>query len=304
MPPTKVDAPRQSNSRPRGEIALPSDIARARRNGELISTDGKDLRSLINQQKSGIVSALAGTALNAERFTRIALTVVRRTPKLLDCEADTVLGALMTSAQLGLEPGPLGEAYLVPYGRVCTFIPGYRGLVKLAWQSGMVANIDAEVVYEGEPFDYEKGTESFLRHKPTREERNSIEGATHVWAAVKMTNGGSAFTVMHAREVERIRRTYSKGSHKDDSPWKTEWASMGKKTALRQLSKIIPLSVSLNIALAAENTVRRTVEGHVEDHVNHGDVLDGEIVREDDPAAGTPLSPDDPDLTAHKREES
>lgn len=240
-----------------------------------------DLRALIQQQKTGIASALSGTALDPERFTRIALTVVRQNNKLMACRANTVLGALMTCAQLGLEPGPLGEAYLVPYGDVCTFLPGYRGLVKLAWNSGQIKHIDADVVYEDDLFDYEKGTNPFLRHKPARGERNTVAGATHAYAVVSMINGGSSFVVLNVEEVERIRRTYSKGSHKNDNPWQTEWAEMAKKTVLRRLSKIMPLSAGVNLALAAEGTVRTNVEQSIEEAAA---TIDGEVIStESDP---------------------
>ena len=234
-----------------------------------------DLRALIQQQKTGIASALSGTALDPERFTRIALTVVRQNNKLMTCRANTVLGALMTCAQLGLEPGPLGEAYLVPYGDVCTFLPGYRGLVKLAWNSGQIKHIDADVVYEDDLFDYEKGTSPFLRHKPARGERNTVNGATHAYAVVSTTNGGSSFVVLSVEEVERIRRTYSKSGHKNDNPWQTEWSEMAKKTALRRLSKIMPLSAGVNLALAAEGTVRTNVEQSIEEAAA---TIDGEVV--------------------------
>lgn len=253
-----------------------------------------DLRALIQQQKTGIASALSGTALDPERFTRIALTVVRQNRKLMACRANTVLGALMTCAQLGLEPGPLGEAYLVPYGDVCTFLPGYRGLVKLAWNSGQIKHIDADVVYEDDLFDYEKGTSPFLRHKPARGERNTVNGATHAYAVVSMTNGGSSFVVLSVEEVERIRRTYSKSGHKNDNPWQTEWSEMAKKTVLRRLSKIMPLSAGVNLALAAEGTVRTNVEQSIEEAAA---TIDGEVVAAETgpnvPVSGDGLAPEE-----------
>lgn len=259
-------------------------LSERKQQGQMVNNEGRDLKTLIEQQKSGITSALTGTALNAERFTRIALTVVRQTPRLLECRSNTVLGALMTSAQLGLEPGTLGEAYLIPYKDVCTFVPGYRGLIKLAWNSGQIRHIDADVVHEEDPFDFEKGTNPFLRHKPVANERHSIQGINHVYAVATMTNGGSTFVVLSVDEVERIRQSYSKGSTKTDNPWQTEWAEMAKKTALRRLAKTIPLSTSVNLALAAEGTVRDSVEESVEDVA--GSFIDGEVINEDTDSQG------------------
>ncbi|NKV63713.1 hypothetical protein GS924_06770 [Rhodococcus hoagii] len=47
--------------------------------------------------------------MDPDRMARIALTVLRQTPKLNECKPESFLGALMTAAQVGLEPGPLGE---------------------------------------------------------------------------------------------------------------------------------------------------------------------------------------------------
>jgi DNA-binding winged helix-turn-helix (wHTH) protein len=52
----------------------------------------------------------------------------------------------------------MGEAYPVPYGNQCTFIPGYRGLVKLARQSGEVKRIETNVVCEHDQFTFEEGS--------------------------------------------------------------------------------------------------------------------------------------------------
>lgn len=255
---------------------------RGEKKNELVTSDGYDIRRLISHQKSAIESALAGTALNAERFARIALTVVRKDPELQQCTGESLLGALMTAAQLGLEPGPLGEAYLIRYGDECTFIPGYRGLVKLAWNSGQLRHIDADVVLGGELFEYEKGTDPFLRHRPGGGERHTKEGVTHVYAVASMVNGGNAFTVLNIKEVERIRIAYSKGKRKN--PWNTEWSEMAKKTALRRLAKILPMAASVNLALALEGTVRRSLGESVEEAAAtiEGEVVPNDVEPEDD----------------------
>lgn len=92
------------------------------------------LANLIDQMRPEIARALP-RHMNPDRMARLATTVLRQTPALARTTPESFLGALMTASQLGLEPGPLGEAYFVPYGNACTFIPGYRGLVKLARDS-------------------------------------------------------------------------------------------------------------------------------------------------------------------------
>lgn len=225
--------------------AVPSDAEQAAR---------PSVGQLIEQMKPQIARALP-KHMDPDRMARLALTALKQTPALARCTPESFLGALMTASQLGLEPGPLGEAYLVPYGNTVTFIPGYRGLVKLAWQSGHLRNIDAHVVHEGDDFDYEYGLAPFLRHKPTRGEAGP---ATEVYAVATLLNGGSAFVVMSLPQVEAIRKR-SRAS--GNGPWVTDWEAMAKKTAIKQLIRFLPLSVEMqrvNQAAALDETVRST----------------------------------------------
>lgn len=236
--------------------------ARAANAAEQQRNDGRPtLATLINQMRPEIQRVLPNQ-MSADRIARIAMTLVRQTPALAKCTPESFLGALLTASQLGLEPGPLGEAYLVPYGNVVTFIPGYRGLIKLAWNSGQLKNIDAHVVHDGDEFDYEYGLEPYLRHKPTR----GVAGkATDVYAAASFLNGGSAFVVMSIADVENIRKR-SRASK--NGPWVTDWDAMAKKTAIKQLIRFLPLSTELRtLATAAhlDGTTRTDVTTAVDD---------------------------------------
>lgn len=233
----------------------------------------KSLYQLIEEMKPEIGRALP-KHMDPDRVARIAMTLARSTPALLQCTPQSFLGALMTASQLGLEPGPLGEAYLVPYGRVCTFIPGYKGLIKLAWQSNQMKNIDAHVVYENDDFDFAYGLDPFLHHKPTRKTRGEI---TEVYACASFLNGGSAFVVMSIDDVEAIRKR-SKASQ--NGPWVTDWNAMAQKTGIKQLSKFLPMSTDLRQfaqAISLDGTARSDV-GALDDVMP--DYVDGEVVPE------------------------
>jgi len=251
------------------------------------------LAGLIEQMKPQIARALP-KHMDPDRVARIALTVVRQTPQLARCNPQSFLGALMTAAQLGLEPGPLGEAYFVPYGQDVTFIPGYRGLVKLAWQSGLMKSIAAHTVHERDEFDYAYGLEPVLRHKPALTNRGEVIA---VYAAAVLKDGGSAFVVLSTEDVEQIRARSKAGRN---GPWVTDWEAMARKTAVRQLIRWLPLSSELrNVATAAalDESVRtgedltrdigdltpQFIEGTVE-HTEHGpvDTTTGEVL--DEPA--------------------
>lgn len=221
------------------------------------------LAKLIDNLRPEIARALPAH-MNADRIARIALTLIRQNPKLRECTPESFLGALMTASQLGLEPGPLGEAYLVPYGREVTFIPGYRGLLKLAWQSGQLKTFDANVVHDGDQFDYELGLDPFLKHKPTRGEAGK---PTEVYAVATFLNGGSAFRVLSVNFVEGIRAR-SRASR--NGPWVTDWDAMAAKTAVKQLVKFLPLSTELQQlarAVQLDGTTRTDINTPIDEAV-------------------------------------
>ena len=74
----------------------------------------KTIYDIIEAGKAQFAAALP-KHLNSDRFTRIAITCVRQNPKLAECSVPSLLGSLMTVAQLGLEPGVLGQCYLIPF---------------------------------------------------------------------------------------------------------------------------------------------------------------------------------------------
>lgn len=207
------------------------------------------LAQLIERMKPEMGRALP-KHLNPDRMTRIALTVLRQTPTLAQCTPDSFLGALMTASQLGLEPGPLGESYLVPYGNKVTFIPGYRGLIKLARNSGQLVDIWAEIVYANDTFKQTLGLHRDLVHEPAEGERGKPIAA---YAAAELKDGGRPFVVMTVAEIEAIRGRSRSGAN---GPWKTDWNAMAKKTLIKQLSKWLPLSAEFNTAVVMDGTVR------------------------------------------------
>ncbi len=178
--------------------------------------------------------------ITAERMARIALTELRRNPKLGLCTQESFLGALMQSAQLGLEPGPMGLAYLIPYKNEVTLQIGYKGLVALAWRSKEIASIHADVVCENDYFEFERGTKSFLRHRPTTGDRGA---KTYVYAVVDVKGGGSLFEVMTADDIDDHRTRYSQS--KKDSPWDSAWDAMARKTVVKRVLKLAPVSSEL-----------------------------------------------------------
>lgn len=247
------------------------------------------IQDYIKRMEGEIKKALP-SVLTPERFTRITLSALSTNPALAQCTPSSFLGAMMTAAQLGLEPNtPLGQAYLIPYrnhGRLeAQFQLGYKGLIDLAYRSGDVSTIQAHVVYEGDEFDYELGLEPKLRHVPAKESRGN---PTYVYAAFRTKDDGYGFEVMSVEDIRAHAQKYSKAYK--NGPWQTNFEEMAKKTVLKRALKYAPLKTEFVRAVSADETIKtglsadmfelpdETVipaEGYVVDETT-GEVLAGE----------------------------
>jgi recombination protein RecT len=179
--------------------------------------------------------------MSVKKFLRVALTTIRTVRGLADCDFPSIMAAMMMSAQLGLEPGGvLGEAYFVPFGKQVTFIPGYRGLMKLARNSGLIANIYAQEVYEGDELIIAYGLLRDLVHIPAFREDNGPKTLTHVYAVAHYKEPGvpPAFIILTRAQVDETRKRSK--TNKDTTPWATDYIAMAQKTAIRRLCKWLP----------------------------------------------------------------
>lgn len=206
--------------------------------------------------------------VTADRLARIALTEVRKNPKLAQCDQTSFLGAIMQCAALGLEPGgALGHCYLIPFENrrqnrtEVQFIVGYRGMIDLARRSGQIVSLEARAVYAKDKFEVELGLDSRILHKPDwdAEDRGEI---TFVYAVAKLRDGGIQFDVMSRREIERVRNASAgyrvaesvakKYNKTADSPWHSHFEEMAKKTVVRRLFKYLPVSIEIQRAVSLD----------------------------------------------------
>ena len=197
----------------------------------------RDIQTLLeSDQFKRAVGAALPKHLTADRFVRVALTAMMRTPKLRNCTQESLFKCLLDLSMYGLEPDGR-RAHLIPYGNECTLIIDYKGLAELVRRSGDVSYIHADVVYEHDEFEYQFGSGAVLRHKPNLENRGeNIRGA---YSFVKLKDGSEDFIVLSKQEIEKVRKR-SKAAQ--NGPWVTDWDEMAKKTAFRRHSKWLPLS--------------------------------------------------------------
>ena len=100
--------------------------------------------------------------LKPERFIRVAVAAMNRTPKLKQCTPESFFKCMIDLSSYGLEPDGR-RAHLIPYGTECTLIIDYKGLAELAMRSGILKRIHADVICESDEFEYDLG--EIKRHR-------------------------------------------------------------------------------------------------------------------------------------------
>jgi len=255
----------------------------------------KDIKSiLVSPGMKNQFAAALPKHLSPDRFIRIALTAMIKTPKLRLCTRESLFECLLDLSQLGLEPDGR-KAHLVPYGNKCTLIIDYKGLVELARRSGELSDIHADIVKENDSFEYAYGSNSYLKHHPCLADRGKVVAA---YSFVKLKDGEQSFEVMSLVEIERIR---SKSPAAKSGPWVTDWDEMAKKTVFRRHSKWLPVSSEkYQEALDKDNDlpIKPLIMGDIEDL----DMIEGDNGNGPDPLQDQVTPPaDNPE---EKKEES
>lgn len=242
------------------------------------------VQGLLDKMKDQMAMALP-KHITPERMVRVALTAVQNTPKLLECNRNSLLMAVLRSAQLGLEPdGILGQAYLIPFKRNfkdengawqntmdVQLIVGYKGLIDLARRSGEVSNIIAKEVYANDEFVVDFSQDIPFVHKPKlASDRGEVK---FFWAMARFKDGGFHWDYMTKQEVESIR---DKGQGKANAVWKDHFIEMGKKTMIRRIAKYLPMSVQK--ATITEDLIEAGKSFSTNDFgdivINHDEILD------------------------------
>lgn len=231
-----------------------------------VATKPKTLQGVLESMKGEFARCLP-KHITADRMTRVALTEVRKNPKLGFCDQASFLGAIMQCSQMGLEPGGvLGHAYLLPFDNNKTgkkevqLIIGYKGLLDLARRSGQIKSMEARAVYSNDKFRVAYGLNPELIHEPNfaAGDRGAL---THVYAVAQLVGGGTQFDVLSVAEVQKVRQQSKAGN---SGPWVTHFEEMAKKTALRRLFKYLPVSLEIQRAVMVDETSER------------GQIIDGE----------------------------
>jgi len=178
---------------------------------------------------------------SAER--QFAEQAITKNPELLKCSMASIQQALLDVAYSGLSLSPsMAHGYLIPYGEQCSFAPGYRGLLHLAFKAGTVKSVQVNLVYDGDP-EFHVWTDETGRHiKHVENQRGKRGEVSHAYCLANLTAGGPPIIeVMNREQLKAVEAAASARNRKGGMVWRSAFREeMCKKAVLRRASKFWP----------------------------------------------------------------
>lgn len=189
-----------------------------------------------NKNESQVTNMLGGDKKKADQLFAGFWHSVSRSPNLLQCSKGSLIDSMLSCAALEMYPGVMGECAIVEYKGVAQMQPMYRGLIKHA--SSSIHSIQANVVYEKDLFEFEEGTNTFLKYKKSFDADRGRRVA--VYCIIKLATGGDIIVVLSPSDIEKVKNA-SRSAKSPYSPWQTWEDEMWKKTAIKRALKLVPL---------------------------------------------------------------
>lgn len=234
-----------------------------RPNGAVLAMEG--IEQFLAGRRNFIEKAL-DRHLDLDVFMGRVLNVIRQNPDLLQCTHASLMASVVTMAQLGLEPGPLGHMYLTPrrnrfksgpgrndWSTRWEVVPviGYKGYIALGRRAGGMS-IDADDRCENDLWIYQRGTDpKLITAPPDRGERGERLG---YWAAAAF-DGGSAAHYMSMLDLEEHARKHASDDAGNPQGFaKKNWEGWCLKTVVRQMAWKLPQSTQLAVALERDES--------------------------------------------------
>lgn len=222
----------------------------------LVLSDARDRFMQQMEASAALVKPVLPSHVKFETLLGQMQKHLRENPKLLECSAGSLFWSFVHAAEVGLTVGDyFGEAYILPFAnkrdangpKRATFVPGYKGLIKLAYQSTLVKSINAFVIYETDVFQADLGKESSpVKYEPNL--RVQQPGAViAVYTKIQLAEGFK-HDILPLWKLEQIRKA-SPGIKNPDHPWNTHTDEMYRKTGIRHGLKDTPKSTELDRAL-------------------------------------------------------
>lgn len=217
------------------ERAAPADLTPAQRQRARLD----QFMGAIEKRQDQIGTLLSDSGIDPRLFLETCRRSLMRDPELVNCDPGSFIQAALNCAGDGLVPDGR-KAAIVRFKGQAQYMPMYQGLLDVAYRSGQFKSIEAQVVYEGDEFDYDMGDNPFIRHKrPLESTSTKIIGA---YCIAKTTNGGIFREVMGAGDLAKVRAV-SRATKGPNIDWPGE---MARKAPLRRQWKFLPKTPAMD----------------------------------------------------------
>jgi recombination protein RecT len=210
------------------------------------------------------VKKLLPEHITVEKFERVVLSAIQMNPYLLDLDRKSLFDSCLRCASDGLIPDGR-EAALVPFSSKVQYMPMTYGIIKKIRNSGELATIAANVVHEKDHFEYYVNQDGeHFSHKPQMfGDRGEPVG---VYALIKTKDGALYFDVLKKNDIMAIKAlAEAKLKDKSRSPWNGPFKDeMWKKSAIRRLSKRVPMSADVERVIHANDDMIDLTQSNVD----------------------------------------
>jgi recombination protein RecT len=217
---------------------------------------GRSVRDLIYSMEPELQRSLQSEGA-AQMLLRHYFNAIRFNELLRQCSAESLAGALLLSAQVRLEPGPLGHVYLVPFKVKGAFqvvwMLGYTGIIELGRRGG-AKGLRATVVWSDDEWTGIKNVSGRLRYELTPNPERA-EDAERIGVLVEWQDGVQQASWCPPSRVDAALKASALG---DNGRRDTDW--YWRKTGVRFVRPWLPLTTELAQASQADDAVVADVD--------------------------------------------
>lgn len=203
---------------------------------------------LCNNRRNKLMPFLNNNSTLFEKLARSFAWEINTNDKLRQCNQKSMIDAFYKCCEYGLDPNSaLGEVWIIPYKGNIDFQIGYRGWLKLLWNSPQVSNVYSYAVYEDDEFSYELGMNPNIKHIPAKDGDRSLDKLVATYGVVKLNNGEAQVKVCYRNEIEESKSSskglYDKHGKPTKSPWHYHYEAMALVVPIRRMAKNLGLTM-------------------------------------------------------------
>lgn len=216
----------------------------------------RSLNAEVKRLESQFLAALP-PHIPVERFMRVVMTAINGNPDLQNADRLSLFDSAMKAAQDGLLPDGREGALVIfntkdmvetrrqnkdVWIKKVQWMPMVAGIMKKARNSGQISTIVSRVVYAGDKFrNWIDDDGEHIEYEAADDQDRAV--VRKVFAMAKLKDGAVEIEVLTPADVEKIRNA---SKAKAGPAWTVWWDEMARKSAIRRLSKRLPLSSDLD----------------------------------------------------------